>query len=55
MNVDKGGKDMTAFVIQHGLLRYKQMPFGLNIAPVTFQRVINFILSTVKGYYALVY
>lgn len=49
-NVDK-----TDSVTYNGLYRYTRMLFGLKNAPVTFQRAINVILTTVNWQYALVY
>lgn len=47
--------DKTAFVTNHGLFKYFQMPFGLKNAPATSQWATDIILASVKWQHALVY
>ena len=41
--------EVSAFVMPNGLYQYKVMPFGMKIAPATFQRLINGVLSGLDG------
>ena len=38
-------KEISAFVTPDGLYQYKVMPFGMKNSPVTFQRLINKIIT----------
>jgi len=42
-------KEISAFVTPDGLYQYKVMPFGMQNAPATFQRLINHIIRDVPG------
>lgn len=44
------GRDVNKreFVTHHGLFKFMNMPFGLENAPVTFQRAVDDILASVK-------
>lgn len=53
--MDEDAKYMTLLVTDHGLFRYKQMPFGLKNASAAFQRATDEILATEKFQYALVH
>ncbi|PAA89168.1 hypothetical protein BOX15_Mlig023350g2, partial [Macrostomum lignano] len=42
-------RDMTAFITEKGLYRYKRVCFGLNSAPAAFQKVLSKILHGCSG------
>lgn len=37
-------RDLTAFITDEGLIRFKRVPFGLSSAPSVFQKMISSIL-----------
>ena len=40
-------REITAFVVPgHGLFHFKRMPYGLNNAPATFQRLLDCLVGT---------
>ena len=39
----------TAFSMKEGQWEYKRLPFGLKTAPATFQRMMNVVLSGLRG------
>ena len=55
IEVDERDREKTAFVTPGGLYEFKVMPFGLNTAPATFQRVMDTVLSGLKWQSCLVY
>lgn len=55
IEIDDGERDKRTFTSHHGIYRSVRMAFGLNNATWTFQRVVYFILVSVKCQYALVY
>lgn len=45
----------TAFSDGYRLFQFWRLPFGLSTAPTTFQRTMNFVLSSVLGHHTLAY
>ena len=43
-------RELTAFRTEDGLFHFKRMPFGLTNAPASFQRMVNALLSGLKGF-----
>lgn len=54
VEIEEEDKDRTAFTSHNGFYQLMSMPYGLNNAPGTFQRIIDSILSQVKYQYALI-
>lgn len=52
---DQPDRDKTVYTSHNGLYRFIHMPFGLRIAPGTFQRNMDVTLATVKCQFAFVY
>ena len=48
-------REKTAFCVPEGLFEFKVLPFGLNNAPATFQRLMDLLLSGLKCNTCLVY
>ena len=48
-------REKTAFCVPQGLFEFKVLPFGLNNAPATFQRLMDLLLSGLKWNSCLVY
>lgn len=47
--LDDESKELTAFRTEDGLFHFKRMPFGLTNAPSSFQKMMNILLSGLKG------
>ena len=45
-------KELMAFETSYGLFQFKVMPFGLNGAPATFQRLMDRVIQGVSEYTA---
>ena len=53
MPVAEKAREKTAFVTPFGLYQFHVMPFGLQGAPATFQRMMDQLLRGLKGYAAV--
>ncbi len=42
-------REISAFIVPSGLFSYKVMSFGLRNAPATFQRLMNRVISGLRG------
>jgi hypothetical protein len=42
-------KEVSAFVTSKGFFQYRPMPFGMKNAPATFQRMVNHLMSDLRG------
>lgn len=45
LELDKGSRDLTTFLSEHGMYRFKRLMFGVNCAPEIFQREMTRILK----------
>lgn len=55
VEVDPADREKMTFCTPEGLFEFKGTPFGLCNAPVTFQRLMNSVLSGLQGNSCLVY
>lgn len=55
VEINKKDREKLAFISHHELYRFIRMPFGLQIAPGTFQRTTDVIQYSVKLQLAKVY
>lgn len=49
MPLAKRARDFSAFITPSGLFLYTVMSFGLQNAPAMFQRLMNLVVSGLKG------
>lgn len=49
IELDEKSREITTFVVDSGLYRYKRLMFGLNCAPEMFQRILRSILQNCEG------
>ncbi len=55
VKVDKNSQDITVFVILQGFYQFNVIPFGLINIPVTFQRLINYVLHNYLNNFVIIY
>ena len=55
VEVAQQDREKMAFCVPEGLFEFKVLPFGLNNAPATFQRLMDLLLSGLKWKTCLVY
>lgn len=53
--IDKESREYTAFSTENGSFQWKVLPFGLNIAPNSFMRMMNIAFSGLKPEQSFVY
>lgn len=53
--LDENSRDMTAFSTENGSFRWKVLPFGLNVAPNSFSRMMNIAFSGLNASQCFVY
>ena len=53
--VAEADRSKTAFITPDGLYEFMRLPFGLNNAPSTFQRLMDRVLARLKWQMCLVY
>ena len=53
--IDEASIPKTAFRCHKGLFEFLRLPFGLNNAPASFQRIMDFVLGDLIGNHCLVY
>lgn len=47
--MEENSRQLTAFRTKDGLFEFKRMLFGLTNAPATFQKMVNTVLTGLKG------
>src|SRR6266498_984171 len=55
VEVNENSQDITAFVTLWGLYQFNDISFGLTNAPVTFQRLMNYVLHDYLNDFVVVY
>lgn len=51
VELEEDSRDITTFITNRGLFRFKRLPFGLVTAPEIFQRIMEEMLSGCEGTY----
>lgn len=49
LRLSEDSRELTTFMTEDGMYRFKRLVFGVNCAPEIFQRFMEFILEGVKG------
>lgn len=49
VELTEASRDVTTFITNRGLFRFKRLPFGLVTAPEIFQRIMEEMLSGCEG------
>ena len=47
--LDESAKELTTINTMLGLFQYQYLPFGMNVSPGIFQRVVNDLISNLQG------
>ena len=55
MRLSEADREKTAFCTTEGLYEFRDMPFGLCNAPVTFQRLTDLVVAGLQWTSCLVY
>lgn len=53
--LDSNSREITAFSTDSGSYRWKVLPFGLNISPNSFSRMITIAFSSLRANQAFIY
>lgn len=53
--LEEKSRDMTAFSTENGSFRWKVLPFGLNVAPNSFSRMMNLAFSGLNASQCFIY